>query len=86
LKQNSNETITEEIQKILEPLQLKQRIEIIAQLFIRWGLSLMLHKTNTTLSSTEAINLIIQDRKNNGETLGNALAHQGLLLLMWLGE
>ena len=32
----------------------------------------------------EVMELIINERKSNGETLGGALAHQGLLLLMWI--
>ena len=70
----------------LKTIDLKIRIEVIAQLFIRWGMAFMLHKNQETLSPEEIVKYIINDRKTNGETLANALAQQGLELLMWLGE
>ena len=70
----------------LKNINLKIRIEVIAQLFIRWGMTFMLHKNQETLSPEEIVKFIINDRKINGETLPNASAQQGLELLMWLGE
>jgi hypothetical protein len=61
------------------------RLEILGNYFIREGVSIMLGQdAPDSFSHEDVMELVINDRKSNGETLGGAMTHQGLLLLMWI--
>ena len=91
MDQHQKEKITYELLNTLQPLVLADKIEILAQVMIHWGIGNLLKdfpelmKRDESLTHEELIELVAND-KRNGETLGGALAHQGLIMLMWLSS
>lgn len=83
------EYIHDQVMRILQQVPLADRIEVLGNLMIQWGVGVILkdhpelQPENGPLDPEEIIELVAID-KRNGETLGGALAHQGLLMLMWL--
>lgn len=89
MQQHQKERLTLQLLDQLQPLVLADRIEVLAQLMIRWGVAHILRDSpelapeEAPLTPEEIIELVAID-KRRGETIGGALAHQGLLMLMWL--
>lgn len=75
----------------LQPLVLADTIDVLAQMMIRIGVGVILkdfpelQPENGNLAPEEVLELVAID-KRNGESLGGALAHQGLIMLLWLNQ
>ena len=72
----------------LSDLSLKDRLEVIANVFIIYGVAEMSEYLELPESVTPetAVDLVIDDVKTNGNTIGNTLAMQGIQILSWLQE
>lgn len=68
----------------LDKLSTKAKIEVLANVFVRLGLNGI--GTEENIDKLNITNVILRDIENNGQTLSNALARQGLLILTWLKE
>lgn len=74
---------TKEIIKILnEQVSTTDQIELMANVLLNMGLSYM-GADVSKMSRDELEQFIINDRKKQ-ETIGNALATQALLMLLWI--
>lgn len=74
-----------EIDKTLRGLSLSDTVEVLSNILILQGISRMnIPMEISEITTDNVIDIVIKDKKQNGETLHNALAHQGLLMLMWL--
>jgi len=78
------EQIIQKIEQELESLTLENKVEILANLFIREGLSYM--ECPSSINTGEVLELLIQNKKEHGETIANALVSQGLVILAWLDK
>ena len=85
----SNETqkqiLVERIASLLDKESVQDTIEILANVFMRIGINytdIEAKKINQKTIYKE----ILSDIKKNGDTLGNALVRQGLVILDWLNE
>ena len=84
---NINEEVFIEVQAALSQLtNLEDRIEVMANVFIVEGVDAMSNTTELPANITpeNVIEIVLEDKKKNGETLGNALARQGVVLLAWI--
>jgi len=84
LNSNKKEKL-DELDKLLSSLEARDRLEVVGNYFIRLGIRII----NPTVLPTglrELWKVILDERQKNGETLGSALAHQGLFILLWLEE
>lgn len=76
-----------QINRELEDLHLHNIVEVLANVLISQGISHMdISGEISEITPENVIDLVMTDKKNNGEKLHNALAHQGLVMLMWLRE
>lgn len=83
----SNEKIDmlEGLEQLFEPLFLKERLEIIANYLIRAGISRMeTYKADSIITHNNLWDAILTEKQKVGETIGSALAQQGMTILMWL--
>ncbi len=66
---------------------LGQSLEVIGNVLLQLGADYMDLPDNggQVIGPAELIELILEDRRVNGETVANATALQGLTLLNWLG-
>ena len=81
----SNETVYKNIMVELNKLDsIQKQIEVLANVFLQLGVSFITPDTQTPVKPENALTLILEDKDKNGETIGNALATQGLILLSWL--
>ena len=64
-------------------LGLEDLAEVLANVFVELG-SQHSKMNLTHKNKLEIVNEVIKDMQENGETLSNALARQGLLILTWL--
>lgn len=75
------------VQHILNTLDslssLKDKLEVIANVLIRLGLSYM-SVTDIEINPENVVEVVLNNKKINGETLPNSIAQQGLIMLMWL--
>lgn len=83
---NNKEVIVIQILDLLSKETIKSKIEILANIFIRTGLHCTPDINPENISSNTIYEEIFTDIKNNGDTLGNSLVRQGLVLLDWLNE
>lgn len=74
----------EDILNGLRTYSMHDKIEIIANVLINLGCEGIQEIPDRILKPEELIELIISNKKRQGETIYNALAHQGLIMLMWL--
>ena len=77
--------ITESILEDIEELELEDKLEILANVFIKLGV----HDIGTPsadLSEKNILQIVMDDIKQNGETIANAIVRQGLLILTWLNK
>ena len=65
---------------------LEQQIAVLANLFVQLGLSKMQDIPDGVFSVEEVAAVVIQDIEKHGESLANALARQGMILLAWIQE
>ena len=78
-----NDFITKNIVSILKNKSLSHQIEILANVLIIIGAN-HIDLTKKNLTPENIAEIILNDRQKNGETIANALALQGLTMLLWL--
>lgn len=83
MQQEKQERV-ETVLRLLDELSTKAKVEVLANVFIRLGLSKI--STEENIDKLNIADVILRDIENNGQTLPNALARQGLLILTWLKE
>lgn len=74
---------TEVLGSLNQVNNLKDQLEVIANVLIRLGFSHM-SIPETEINPNNVIEVVLNDKKIHGETLLNSVVHQGLLMLMWL--
>ncbi len=81
-----NSEIMEKVEYELFGLEPMDKLEIIANLLIKIGYNTMDAGTplGGRVDPKAVVDTIIQDLEDNGETLANAIARQGLVMLQWL--
>ncbi len=75
------------IVELFEVYPLKDQVEILANVFLRIGVTQMEREGvpfPDGISQDKILDIVLRDVKYRGETLGNVLAHQGLITLTWL--
>lgn len=84
----NKETAVDEILSALNQFDLKNGVEVLANVFLNLGLDQMTEEGADLVEiSPETIaDAIIKDVEKRGETLGNALARQGLTMMIWLEQ
>lgn len=83
----NKEDTADKVITLLNEFNLTERIEIMANVFIVEGVSQIPDfPTKGGLTTDEVISLIAKDKEKHGETIGNALALQGLMMLQWLNS
>jgi hypothetical protein len=71
----------------LHNLSLRDRLEVIANVLIGVGcIHIPAVQSQTTLTQDNIIDLVLEDREQNGETVANATVIQGLQMLSWLNQ
>ena len=83
MQQQKQERV-ETVLRLLDELSTKAKVEVLANVFIRLGLSKI--STEENIDKLNIADVILRDIEKNGQTLPNALARQGLLILTWLKE
>lgn len=83
MQQEKQERV-ETVLRLLDELSTKAKVEVLANVFIRLGLSKI--STEENIDKLNIADVILRDIEKNGQTLPNALARQGLLILTWLKE
>ena len=88
MNQDQKAKVVAEVERLMQPMLLSDKIEVLGQVMIGMGVRQLLRDfpdliPTGPMDPTEVIELVVKD-KRKGETLGGALAHQGLLMLMWL--
>ena len=79
----NKDLVRKNILKELDNFDLKDSIEVLANVFISLGTQFM------DVEQTEikdVTSYILDDLERNGETLPNALARQGLIILTWISK
>lgn len=79
---NQNQKITEQIKQELADLDLKDQVEILANVIMFIGVTHMGDTEPITVQNIAEV--VLKDRQSNGETVANALALQGLTMMLWL--
>jgi hypothetical protein len=82
---SDNERVFKEVMEQLSSLSLEDQVEILANVITFLGAS-RLKDAPEHIDPTNIAEIVLQDRKSNGETLANALALQGITMLMWLEQ
>lgn len=77
------EQTTAEALELLSDLNLRDQIEVMANVLISTGMARM-SLPDGSITPENVVDIVMKDKSKNGETLHNALAHQGLVMLMWL--
>lgn len=67
---------------LLENVPLYDIIDILSNVLIQIGVNYM--DIDCEITPENIIQLVVDDKKKNGESLQNALAHQGLNMMLWL--
>lgn len=81
--QESKDEVRKNILKSLDNYSLSDKIEILANVFISLGTRFMDLENTDIKNVTE---YVLDDIQRNGETLPNALARQGLIILTWISK
>lgn len=79
-----NEDKYNEFVKLLTGLSLKDKVEILANVTMLLGLSGM--GVEQEVIESNVADIILTDKNRNGETIANALALQGLTMMLWVNE
>ena len=82
---NREKEATQNILKDIEGLKLENKLEVLANVFIKLGIAGM-HIPDKQLSEKDILEVVMDDMKENGETIANAVVRQGLLILTWLNK
>lgn len=72
--------------KDLESFNLRDSIEILANVFIFIGVGIMTSSAPISVSPENVAVTVLEDIKIHGNTIGNSLAMQGLTILEWLSR
>lgn len=78
------ETTQQEILNLLSDKDLKTQLEILANVFIVLGARGIRVPGSEYLSKDNIVDIALKDKRENGETIHNALVFQGLTLHLWL--
>jgi hypothetical protein len=74
-----------EINETLQGLPLREVVEALANVLISQGINHMdIPGEISEITPENVVDLVMTDKQQNGESLHNAVAHQGLVMLMWL--
>lgn len=81
--------LTNDIMDTLDEIPLRDAIEVLANVFMIYGLETMKQELEGQLTAEQVtpelvIETVIDDIKTRGNTIGNSLAMQGLTILEWL--
>ena len=82
------ELIVKDVESALSQAEnLHDQLEILCQVVIRLGVSGMTRSSlPERITPENVVQLVIDDMHNQGETIWNSLARQGLLMLTWLSK
>jgi len=78
-----NEEAARRIQASLADFSLRDQVEILANVLMFLGASFM-EGAPQHINKQNIAEIVLQDRQSNGETIANALATQGLTMMLWL--
>ena len=68
-------------------LKTVDKIEILANIFIRMGIqNLNLDTDKTNIDPSELLKLVIKNKDDHGDSIHNSVIRQGLLMLSWIEE
>lgn len=81
---NDKEKKVNQIIDLLNEETLNHKVEILANVFIRLGVVLI--KQDSDFKIKNVTRYVLDDLERNGETLANALARQGLIILSWISK
>ena len=81
----SNAEKATEIRQLLTEFSLRDQIEILANVLMFLGASSM-RPAPKHITKENIAKIVMDDRKSNGETIANALATQGLTMMLWLTD
>jgi|14_taG_2_1085336.scaffolds.fasta_scaffold01357_6 hypothetical protein len=81
----TNQEINTEVRSLLSGLSLSDQVEILANVITFMGVSNMAD-TPSHITPDNIASVVFEDRERNGETVANALAMQGLVMMAWLDE
>lgn len=79
------EDIAVSIAKQLSYLDTYDVVEVIANVLISTGIN-RISMDIPEITPENVVDIIMKDKQQNGETLQNALAQQGLVMIMWLDK
>lgn len=87
---DEREELKDGILALLSSLPLRDQVEVLGNVFLQLGFdSMVLEGSPIDIGDVDGatvVELIAEDIRQRGETLGNALARQGLTILMWLNK
>jgi len=73
------------IKEHLSSLEPTQVLEVMANVFIWYGASMLKDRPSFShVNQANLINILIEERKANGESLATAMIQQGLTIFAWL--
>jgi len=81
----NNQEVLAAIEELLEDKSARDRVELFANLIAREGL-VQMGSTNFGASREEIFSLYLRHRDKHGETIGNSMLMQGLVMLDWLNS
>ena len=84
-----NTTKEDSVSNIIDTLNkysLEESIEILGNVFIELGIHGIETEEKISITGSNISSIIVNDVKENGDTIGNTLARQGLIILSWLNE
>ena len=84
-KRTQEEALVDEILSILSQANIKNKIEVLGNVFLRIGVEYTDFEVGD-LTKNNIYEQILRDMQKNGDTLGNSLIRQGLVILDWLNE
>jgi hypothetical protein len=78
-----NEQITSKILEQLSSLSLRDQVEVLANVLMFTGVDNLVVDSGN-IAPDNIAKIVLDDRISNGETIANALALQGLTMMLWL--
>jgi len=87
-KKDTNSAVVEIIE-ILNEFNTRDAIIVLSNLFVTLGLLQMdfdASEETTELDTSDILETIKEHKTNHGETLGSALATQGVVMSMWIDK
>lgn len=84
------EETLDKVLTVLSDHTLRERVEILANAFMIYGLGLMARNKESNLpehvTPEDVVETVLNDIQSNGNSLGNSLAMQGITILEWLSR